>query len=389
MTQTNDYVSIDSVEVIDDSNYLIVDFRSLGLKVDDSQFADALLRLWDIGRSIEKVVEDGLTDRIGSIHTFYLEAMKWLKGQEQTNNFISLPPFGSNENEIASHAQQFTDTWLREFSNNFFGNAVTVAYFASTKELEKNRVFNSTKNRFNTLLSSAKSEIEKLTESEVQKITQARGLEEWQGYYDRLIDTTSDKAKSNNSSIQIKTLLSKIPYPLDFLFLPIVVFLNILKKPARYLTRNVLEARENYFSQMRHYKLWKNIWLILFVVFEVVDIVLSTFVFKWTLRDNLAEILTLKIVAVVFFGTLYVSANKNYRIYANLYDQTLFRSIVSKTVQGIILLDETKIGPGYKNILLTVAAQSMFEMKPNGHLSKKESASPVSDLIASMLSRQQ
>ncbi|HCM52336.1 TPA: hypothetical protein DIS56_04415 [Candidatus Saccharibacteria bacterium] len=392
MANDNGYINIDSVDSIGESDYLKIDFRSVENKLENPQFTEALGRLWDAGRAIEKIIEDGLTERIGNIHTYYYEAVKWLKGQDQTTNFVSLPPFGSNEGEMPNHAQQFIDTWMREFSNHFFGNSVTVAYFASTKELDKNRVFNSAKSKFNTYVSSAKAEIEQLTQSEINKITQAKGLEEWQSYYDRLIRTTFDEKdtdKNNPKSTFASELLSKVSFPFNIIFIPFVLILKILKKPIRYLSQNILEARENYYFQMKHYKLWKNIWLILFVLFGIADIVLSTFVFNWTLKDNLAEILALKIIAVVFFGTLYVTSNKNYRIYANLYDQTLFRSIVSKTVQGIILLDETKIGSGYKNILLTVAAQSMFEMKPNGHLTKKEAASPVSDLLATILSRQQ
>jgi len=143
----------------------------------------------------------------------------------------------------------------------------------------------------------------------------------------------------------------------------------------------------NYFVQMKHYKLWKNIWLSMFVIFLGLSIILELSL-NWTLKDNLAEIISLKIAVIALFGSLFASANKNYRIYANLYDQTKFRSVVAKTIQGIIL-DDTRIDNANKGILLTVAAQSLFEMKPNGHLTKKDSGSPVNDLLVSLISRKE
>src|SRR4051794_23034100 len=79
----------------------------------------------------------------------------------------------------------------------------------------------------------------------------------------------------------------------------------------------------NYFVQMQHYKLWKNIWLVLFVVFIGISEIVNL-KNHWTLQDNLVEIISIKLAIVALFGTLFASANKNYRIYANLYDQTKF-----------------------------------------------------------------
>ena len=141
----------------------------------------------------------------------------------------------------------------------------------------------------------------------------------------------------------------------------------------------------NYFVQMQHFKLWKNIWLTFFVA-ALLSSVVGEHIVHWTIKDNLAEIISIKVAIIAFFGTLFGTANKNYRIYANLYDQTRFRSVVSKTIQSIIL-DDKRISEPNRAILLTVAAQSLFEMKANGHLTKKDSSSPVNDLLTALIAR--
>jgi hypothetical protein len=379
---TSTYTLIDAVENINEDNFLQVDFRHLADKVNVDGFKNTLDKLWYTGRALEKLNAEGQLNKAENIRSYYFQAIKWLKGQEQTNDFIALAPLGSNPADMDNLAQQFMNSFMPGYLDNFFNNHLAVSYYASSQEIENKPILEGAKKSLDQHQTLLKDDIKKFNDDEISRLTKAVALEEWQGYYDNLVldedqSKTPEKPKQNNQEDRFYLF-----FPIDWLILKMMAVFKH-KTP---LTNHLFEKNQNYYSQMKHYKLWKNIWLTLFVVFELLDFALVNYLFEWSFSENLLEILSIKLIIAILFGTLYVSANKNYRIYANLYDQTLLRSVIAKTLQGIIM-DDSRLDPAYKNILLTVAAQSMFEMKPSGHLTKKESASPLNELLAALLSR--
>lgn len=99
------------------------------------------------------------------------------------------------------------------------------------------------------------------------------------------------------------------------------------------------------------------------------------------------------VLAGVYIG--YAYAVRQLRVHQNLLEQYRHRAIVAKTIEGVVLaVIKTKEGtmePGQESVLrdedleqlVKVAATSMFEYRPIGHLSTKEGTSILGELFNS------
>ena len=214
-------------------------------------------------------------------------------------------------------------------------------------------------------------EINKLADGKIADIKIADSLKEWQGYYDKLLDTQQTGGKEARPTI----IQSEGQIRLE----DVINFVRLIS--WHYKRRR--DRNYGYVDQTKKFKFWRTFWLIALVSLTIV----LTIYFKlhdsfWSYTDDLTQILSIKIATALLFGSLYISANKNYRIYANLTDQTKHRAVVAKTIRTIVLddkLDEKE--EKYKQELVAIAAKAMFELKPIGHISKKEGASPLVEIF--------
>jgi|GEM_PF-6125169 len=225
--------------------------------------------------------------------------------------------------------------------------------------------------------------IQTVSEEKLSAIQQADALKEWQGYYDDLIGR---KPTRQNSKVWLKRKASDkwLKVSLKFLTRPFLNGASSINSSLEYYTQRLVPKSEGYALMADQYKLWKNIWLITLVASEAILTYLFTSVWKWSYKTRLTEILAYKLIPALLFGAFYVTANKNYRIYSNLTDQVKHRSVVAKTIRGIVL--DQNIGAGedqkdYKAELVTAGAKAMFELKTTGHLTKKESSGALLDIF--------
>jgi hypothetical protein len=234
-------------------------------------------------------------------------------------------------------------------------------------------------------ISSAKAasieEIREEADGKLASIQQADALKEWQGHYDDLLGRKISKTKpsiplaSLQGDRRIKRVLKSF---LRHIVSPVIRLNHWL---GGMLIR-LWPQSEGYIAQADQFKLWRNIWLFLLFASEATLTYLFTSVWHLNYKTQLWQILAYKLSAALLFGVLYASANKNYRIYSNLTDQVKHRSVVAKTIRGIILDENISDSQkDYKAELVAVGARAMFELKNTGHLTKKESAGPVIDSI--------
>ena len=228
-------------------------------------------------------------------------------------------------------------------------------------------------------------EIETEAESKLSSIQQANALEEWQGHYDELLGkvTVKDKARIVLEFEKNDSRWTRIgKFGLGVLPNTAMRLVNSLS----YLFRRLLPVTPGYIGMADQYRLWKNVWLFMLFASEATLTFIFTQVWHWNYKDRLAEILAYKLSVAILLGVLYASANKNYRIYANLSDQVKHRSVVAKTIRGIIL-DQTisDTQKDYKAELVAIGARAMFELKTIGHLSKKESSSPLIETVREVI----
>jgi len=187
--ESQKYTPIDSLESIDESNYLIADFRSLLSDKDIEGYEQGIAELWRTGRAIEESVADGFADRIGGQQNYYLEALRWFRGQAATASWIQIPPLdlNSDSNNYRNQLDQFFQNWLPNFLNEFFNKPILTSYYFFDKKTEQKplgkRHMDLLERRAGELLSDMK----KLSDGEQKKIREAHSLEEWQTYFDSLI----------------------------------------------------------------------------------------------------------------------------------------------------------------------------------------------------------
>ncbi len=98
------------------------------------------------------------------------------------------------------------------------------------------------------------------------------------------------------------------------------------------------------------------------------------------------------VITGVYIG--YAYSVRQLKVNQNLLEQYRHRSIVAKTIEGVVLAviktKEETAAPGEESVLrdedleqlVKVAATSMFEYRPIGHLSTKEGTSVISDLLS-------
>lgn len=346
-------IPLAEVNEVTGGNYLKIDPRRYLIDKGLKGYGPQLEQLWKHGQVIARVLEDGFSGgQINNIQTNYLEALQWLKGQTQLTTLFNIPQLSFDADDIESskaRLDQFSREWIPRFIDAFFSQSITTSYYLLAQKVIGSKGIT----KYAERLLAAKTDellmdIEKEGGLQKKALSQVAAFREWQTYFSTL---AIDKPQSG-------------------------WFKNLY----------LIEDPGSYYSQMRHHKTWKNIWLTLFVTAQIV---LPLYIEPWLglkIEKDLVTIISIKTATALLLGVLYAAANKNYRIYANLFDQTRFRAVVSETIQGVIIDDE-RIKDSQKNVMLTVAAQTLFDMKPTGHLSKKESASPVSELITAVINK--
>ena len=345
--------SILSVSEINDQNLLDIDVRPRKKDFSDRTFGAVIDYIYKVGAILREIQDDGHADLVVDLRNFYLDTLRWLKGQDQTTNWISIAPLRANESNTQGSINQYLVSYFPNFKNTMSSNATFSMYF-DRRNSRRQLHIEDAKEELRTEYNELNLKIEETANAKMSSITAAAALEQWQKYFDELLGNEEEVPKG-------------------------------FWKRMRYYWK---DNSAGYSRQLGHNKLWKNVWLIVFVLAQLIFIFIYLLVWHWNPSEHVLELLTIKLAMGLLFGTLFVSSNKNYRIYANLYDQAKFRSTVAKTIQGV-LLDDERILPENKAVLLTVAAQSLFEMKPNGHLTKKETASPMNELITAIVAKGQ
>lgn len=348
------YVNIDDVADVDISNVLSIDYENKRRKATNAEFSNALREMQRVRDAFYATQEAQLPiDVTAGLINYYLEFMRWLKGQSQTSNWIAMPPYGTVDPSTSE--SDFVNGWYPNFRNAFFTNSTLLNFYLSETKLRRSPQYQALENaaeKKQQEISDKLEDIKKTFEDEQARTHAERmnefvasvALHDWQEYYDVLLSQSSTA-----------------------------------KRGPRFIRKG--DGR-SYYYDMRHYDFWRSAWLVSFVVAFGIS-VLVCFLLGWDLHNHLVEVLSMKLIVAILFGSLYVSANKNYRIYANLYDQTRFRAVTTKVLQGIIL--DNRIQD--KVALLTVAAQTLFEMKVSGHLTKKDSGTPTTDLLFSLIGK--
>ncbi|MFZ1248864.1 MAG: hypothetical protein WAQ24_00920 [Candidatus Saccharimonadales bacterium] len=362
MTRKKTLIDIDDASDINDQNLYEIDFRSKRNEFDQELFKENIDYLWQVGQAIKEAVDNGFLAELtnASIVAFYQEALRWLKGQAATTNWIVVQPFIKDAPDLATRVQQFNDSWMSSFRSTITANQVVMSFYVDRVKKRRTTSAEQLRDVIEELTAQVKIELEgyelqrkKTFDDEhsrqIEEYKKSAAVEEWQRYYSELIMDHQRPSKER---------------------------VKFLKYPD--------EAHSSYRELMGHYNTWKNIWLGIFFL----TLVLSVGVVNclgWTIRDDLINIISIKLGIIVMFGSLFMSSNKNYRVYANLYDQTRLRDVTARTIQGILL--DKRFDREDTRILLAVAAQTLFEMKPNGHLTKKDTGSPMNELLVGLISK--
>lgn len=366
-----------------------------------TQFIEGINRLNNIREVLIVTQESNIIGTIGEIANV-LRAFQWLNLQDVTLPSTETPRITnhSDVNEENSNGLSASTQWLTDQLNNDQTYKLAVLLVGAIKAQKRiktepnlQEILNSQKSLLDTtgynylenfedvkkkftkeLEDSVNNHLDSIRNEADQKlndIKHAESLKDWQGYYDQLLETkqmVDDKSKpdvpTNPNQERFRDLR-------DYW------------KLAKYYYNRKRSRRVGYLDQAKSYKLWKNIWLGL-LVFSTIT---TTLYFKWDTKrwdyeNELVQIIGIKFATALLFGSLYVTANKNYRIYSNLIDQIKHRAVVAKTIRSIVL--DEKLGEKeekYKQELVAIAAKAMFELKTVGHLTKKDGSSPLVEIV--------
>jgi len=399
--------SINDVDNIDESNYLKVDYRAIGKESGNAEFEAGIQSLWSTREAIAEIVDLGLLERGAQpISSYYLEVVRWLKGQAATANWVSIPPFGQSDR--AAEMSQFVSSWLPNYLNTFFANTLAASFYAETA-----------KARRHLTSKSIVQQIEDETEAAVEKInnSQSAASEQLKQSTDATISQIDSKAESVGQFVaEQKEELDK------------TVALQSLTTWAKFYTKRVKEYeallngpkplspdkpangwlmswQNGWFwsikysvvaQWLRSLKARRIFWFALLAVMILVFVAINTGFIHLRLDNEIRKQVNNPILyrigvsaPLLLIPSLgYAFSNKNYRIYANLLEQYRHREVVAETLTGIIAtLGNDPSNADIRQQLTTVGAQAIFEQKNIGHLSKQDNGGMFAEITQFLKAR--
>jgi hypothetical protein len=400
-------ISINDVASIDESNYLKVDYRAIGKESGNAEFEAGVQSLWSTREAIAEIVDLGLLERGAQpISNYYLEAVRWLKGQAATASWVNIPPFGQSDR--AAEMSQFLSTWLPNYLNTFFANTIAASFYIETVKARRHLT---SKNVVQQIENETEAAVEKITSDGIEVLGQLKQsadatITEVETRAEAIRQFVTEQKEELNKTVALQSLTTWA----KFYTKRVKEYEALLNgpeplnpdKPANgwlmsWQNRWFWSIKYSVVAQwLRSLKARRIFWFVLLVAMILVFVAINTGFIHLSLDDEIRKQVNNPILyrigvsaPLLLIPSLgYAFSNKNYRIYANLLEQYRHREVVAETLTGIIAtLGNDPSNADIRQQLTAVGAQAIFEQKNIGHLSKHENEGMFAEITQFLRAR--